>query len=186
MCSELSKLLRYSISYTGKSVALENEIENIKSYLYIMQTRYEDSLEYAWELDNTLDAVRVPKLILQPLIENCFQHGFYDIPPPWKIAIKLYRKSDYWYVSVSNNGRAFPRDSKEQLMRRFNDMRTAFFENSGPVDTVEKHGLGLENTVMRLAIFYDGLEHFDLWSNNGWTTIEIGGVIEYHNQGIDH
>jgi sensor histidine kinase YesM len=186
MCSELSKLLRYSISYTGKSVTMESEIENIKSYLYIMQTRYEDSLEYIWELDNTLDSVRVPKLILQPLIENCFQHGFHDIPPPWKIAIKSYRKSDYWYISVSNNGHAVLRDSKEQLMRRFNDMSAAFFENSGPVDTVEEHGLGLENTVMRLAIFYDGMEHFDLWSNNSWTTVEIGGVLEYQNQSIDH
>jgi sensor histidine kinase YesM len=186
MCSKLSELLRYSVLYTGKSVTLENEMENIRSYLYIMQTRYEDSLEYIWELDHALDIVRVPKLILQPLIENCFQHGFHNILPPWKIVIKSYHKSDCWYVSVSDNGQVFSQDLQKQLIKKFNDINTSFLKNSGLMDTVEKHGLGIENTVMRLAIFYDGHAHFNIDSNNGWTTIEIGGRLEYHNQSIDN
>ncbi|NCC42386.1 MAG: sensor histidine kinase, partial [Clostridia bacterium] len=76
MCSELANLLRYSLSYTGQSVRLEQEIANAESYLYIMKMRYEDDLMYEWNLDTSLNDLRVPKLILQPLIENCFQHGF--------------------------------------------------------------------------------------------------------------
>ena len=48
MCTELSQLLRYSLSYTGQSVILSQEIDNARHYLYIMKTPYEDDLEYEW------------------------------------------------------------------------------------------------------------------------------------------
>ena len=51
-----------------------------------MKIRYEDDLKYEWQLDDSLNDITVPKLILQPLIENCFQHGFHqtgtEILPP--------------------------------------------------------------------------------------------------------
>ena len=89
MCTELSQLLRYSLSYTGQSVLLSQEIDNARHYLYIMKIRYEDDLKYEWQLDDSLNDITVPKLILQPLIENCFQHGFHqagtEILSPMKV-----------------------------------------------------------------------------------------------------
>lgn len=100
MCSELANLLRYSLSYTRQAVLLEQEITNAKSYLYIMKMRYEEDLIYEWNLDESLNSIFVPKLILQPLIENCFQHGFqqteYEILPPWKIRITSFSDDTYW------------------------------------------------------------------------------------------
>ena len=52
MCTELSQLLRYSLSYTGQSVLLSQEIDNARHYLYIMKIRYEDDLKYEWQLDD--------------------------------------------------------------------------------------------------------------------------------------
>ena len=185
MCSELSNLLRYSISYSGKAVSLEQEIHNIKSYLYIMQKRYEDSLVCQFDIDHSLDSIHVPKLILQPIIENCFQHGFRDLPPPWKILVKTYGRDGRWYISVTNNGLPFDAQKKEMLAERLGQFRKsitggAFFdEGDGWRDAFEKQqGMGLENTVMRLAIFCNGNVYLNIDSPTGeesLTAIEIGG-----------
>ncbi|OYP60243.1 hypothetical protein CG709_00220, partial [Lachnotalea glycerini] len=177
MCSELAKLLRYTISYSGKSVPLENEINNIQSYLFIMKTRHEDALECIWELDETINDIHVPKLILQPLVENCFQHGFQDIAPPWKIKIKSYQADGNWYVSVANNGSPFSIDKKEQLFQRFEQYKNSFFEEYDSNQFLEKQGFGLENTVIRLHIFYSGNEYFQISTQNQWTIITIGSKI---------
>ena len=61
MCTELSQLLRYSLSYTGQSVLLSQEIDNARHYLYIMKIRYEDDLKYEWQLDDSLNDITVPE-----------------------------------------------------------------------------------------------------------------------------
>lgn len=114
MCSELANLLRYSLSYTGQSVRLEQEITNARTYLYIMKMRYEEDLLCEWDLDSSIDSLYVPKLILQPLLENCFQHGFQqteiEILPPWIIQIRSWHDESKWYLSVTNNGAPFNND----------------------------------------------------------------------------
>lgn len=180
MCSELATLLRYSISYSGKAVQLKNEINNIKSYLYIMQMRYEDDLQLTWDLDRSIDSISVPKLVLQPLIENCFQHGFNEAPPPWKIKIKSYHTDTHWFISICNNGSPFPKDKEEQIYDKFDKFKHSFFENSDSIEFLEKQGFGLENTIMRLHIFYNGKESFSIHSNPDKTILEIGSELNGH------
>lgn len=183
MCSELANLLRYSLSYTGQSVQLEQEITNAESYLYIMKMRYEDDLLYEWDLDPALNNFRVPKLILQPLLENCFQHGFqqteYEVPPPWIIKIHSFQDASNWYLSVSNNGAPFHKGKLDQLyerVRRFNLLDPP--ENETPQLSLHQ-GFGLENTILRLNIFYHGQEYFQVSSpETEWTTVTIGGPLK--------
>jgi len=176
MCAELGDLLRYSIHYNNKPVTLENEISNIKSFLYIMKTRYEDMLEYTWDLDESLFEIEVPKLILQPLVENCFVHGFQETSPPWKLHIRSFRKENRWFVAISNNGSPFPETVIRYLEIQFENYKK-YFNNTSRSSDLEKKGLGLENTIMRLAIFYQGKEYFKVLPHNQLTTIEIGGPL---------
>ena len=179
MSNELANLLRYSLSNTGQSVALSNEIENIKSYLYIMKMRYEDTLVYTWNLDPTLDSTLVPKLILQPLVENCFQHGFQqtenEILPPWTIDISSYQMKDYWYVKIKNNGAPFDLNTKEKLYDKVKQFQTSEY----PVkDSTFRQGYGLENTILRLNICYNNVAIFEVCNENDHTTsIIIGGPL---------
>lgn len=182
MCSELASLLRYSLSYNGQSVLLEQEITNAASYLYIMKMRYEDDLVYEWDLDPALNTMQVPKLILQPLIENCFQHGFHqqdqEILPPWKIHIRSHRDVSRWYLTISNNGADFPQEKLENLYQRIHQFTLPEFEEDSSMELTQRQGFGLENTVLRLNIYYHGEEYFHVdQQENDMTSITIGGPL---------
>ena len=184
MCTELSQLLRYSLSYTGQSVILSQEIDNARHYLYIMKIRYEDDLEYEWQLDESLNSITVPKLILQPLIENCFQHGFHqagvEIPPPWKISIRSHCDDTRWYLSISNNGAPFPEEKLTALHQKLSGFTFTGNQDMDYENTFRHQGYGLENTILRFHIYYRGEEYFHVSRNDSdnLTTVTIGGPLK--------
>jgi sensor histidine kinase YesM len=55
--------------------------------------------------------IKIPKLILEPIIENAFQHGFRDVEPPWELNIDGYIENSSWYIRVFNIGRRFDDDA---------------------------------------------------------------------------
>lgn len=186
MCSELANLLRYSLSYTGQSVRLEQEITNAASYLYIMKMRYEENLEYDWSLDQTLDHIHVPKLILQPLIENCFQHAFQqteqEILPPWKIRISSACDVTCWYLAVTNNGAPFAEEKLTQLHKRLQHFKLPDYIEEISQESIMRQGFGLENTILRLNFYYRGREYFAVTSTQQeGTTVTIGGPLHFEN-----
>mgnify|MGYP000340987433 CR=1 FL=1 len=89
-----------------------------------MKIRYEDDLKYEWQLDDSLNDITVPKLILQPLIENCFQHGFHqagtEILPPWKIQIRSppRTKTGWLFFPIANNRSSLSKKEKLSNLRR--------------------------------------------------------------------
>lgn len=183
MCTELSQLLRYSLSYTGQSVVLSQEIDNARHYLYIMKIRYEDDLEYEWQLDDSLNTIAVPKLILQPLIENCFQHGFHqagmEILPPWKIQIRSHCDENKWYLSITNNGAPFQEEKLSSLRSKISGFTFTGNQDMDLEAIFQHQGYGLENTILRLHIYYRGEEYFQVSRNeNEQTTVTIGGPLK--------
>lgn len=177
MCSELSNILRYSVSYSGKEVTLKDELQNITSYLYIMEMRYENMMECIWELEPRVEGAKLPKLVLQPIIENCFKHGFQNQRPIWIVKVRSWEENGEWRVAISNSGVEFNRKRVEaylEAVRQFDTLgRTEFLYNG----TDQKNGFGLRNTILRLHMFYHGKEHFAVYVKDGFTTVEIGGSI---------
>ena len=72
----LSKIFRYSISRANETVALCDEIENTKNYLSIWDIRFPGRFKFIWDIDENLLNRKTLKLILQPIMENCFFHAF--------------------------------------------------------------------------------------------------------------
>ena len=75
MVSNLSSFFRHSLSRGEDVITLGEEEEHVRSYLQIQQARYKDILDYAVEIDPALRETRLPKLTLQPLVENALYHG---------------------------------------------------------------------------------------------------------------
>lgn len=183
MCNELASLLRYSLSFSGQTVHFNQEIQHANSYLYIMRMRFENDLECNWNIDPAINKLYIPKLILQPLIENCFQHGFqqnnYEVLPPWRIKIHAYLDKKRWYVSISDNGAPFDKDKLITLKQRIQQLQSSRNSNFEFVPIVPRQGFGLENTILRLSIYYDGDVYFNvIHENEEWTTITIGGPLK--------
>lgn len=75
LVSALTKLFRVSLSRGREVISLADEMEHVRSYLYIQKVRYEDKLNYRIDVPDALLSLRVHKLILQPLVENAIYHG---------------------------------------------------------------------------------------------------------------
>lgn len=150
MIQALSKYLRLSLSKGSDIVTVEDELENVKSYMEIQQIRNEDLFSYT--IDCQVDAAYtwVLKLILQPLVENAIKYGFCDIFEGGKIEIVIKEEKEELCLTVFNSGKPI----EEEMCRRINHM------NSLPLISLKDcfpdsgHGYGVVNIMTRLRLKY--------------------------------
>ena len=74
MCRNLSRIMRYITNTTETTVTLKDELDYVQKYLYCMKVRYQSSLNYSIHVDESLLSQPVPKLIIQPIVENAMEH----------------------------------------------------------------------------------------------------------------
>lgn len=174
MCGTLAELLRYSIRYENRLVEFRNEIKNIQQYISIMKWRYENGLNVRWELDPSLDDVMIPKLILQPLVENCFKHGFEGVKPVWNLQISTRRIDGRWLFEVRDSGNVF----SEEVITELQDNVTRFASSGMRSDNEhEQKRLGLESTLERLYMLYGDAMYWDIRNEEDYVTVTVGGPI---------
>ena len=133
MISRLSDLLRLTFDRSGAArVSLQEELEFLQKYLEIEQTRFHDRLTVRFDIDpDTLDA-EVPRLILQPLVENAIKHGVSPKPGAGLVQISTRRQGENLWIEVSDNGVGLSAGARAQL----------------------RSGVGLSNTRGRLECLY--------------------------------
>ena len=118
MIVKLSRFLRRSIDKKQETMAtLEEEIAMIRDYLDIQAIRFSDRLQYEIDLDEDCAQIRVPRLILQPILENAVKHGIISAAAGGKISIAAVMREDRLHISVQDTGPGFPeRPSKGRGM----------------------------------------------------------------------
>lgn len=105
--TNLSKLLRYSIQSGRTKVRLEVDIQHMESYLMLQKSRYGARLQYSFTVSPDLMVCEIPKLLIQPLIENAIVHNI-DKVDILKIQISAAKDEDIIEISVSDNGQGIP------------------------------------------------------------------------------
>ncbi len=141
MISRLSDLLRLALDNTGaQEVSLQQELDFLKHYLEIQQTRFQDRLQVKLEIDPASLDARVPNLILQPIVENAIRHGVADQETNGQIEIHACRQNGWLQLRVHDNGPGIPSLAMTQL----------------------KLGIGLKNTQDRLTQLYGASHRFEL------------------------
>ncbi len=165
----LAKLFRTSISRGETYVTLRNEIENIQSYLTIQMFRYGDKLKYTMEVDEKFLDFTVPKLILQPIVENALYHGIKPSPQDGVIRIGALEKDGTLILTVSDNGVGM---NEEQLKKMFS------------VDENSHRGIGVTNVHNRIQLCYGetyGLFYFSVPGTG--TRVEIRLPVVRNDEG---
>lgn len=163
MCSCLTHMLGYCVDTKNDFVPLSRELEYMNNYLQLMKYRYLDKLQYEIDVEEAVASLLVPRFILQPLIENCFTHGFKNCEEEvFLIRFSLKTSKDAWHLIIEDNGNGF---SPQDQDRVWNDI--AFVQQSvkNPNAKFVNHitGIGLVNTYARLLI-----------SSSGDVTLRIG------------
>lgn len=176
MCQQVVDMLRYVASYESSMVSFKDEITHTKNYLKLMSARYEECFSYDINVDNKINDIIVPKLILQPLVENCFKDAFNHVEPPWKIHIDVGSDNEYWYIRVEDNGIGFAEEQIKLIDDKVNRYSKNIKEN---YKELKIGGLGLVSTITRLRLSYNSYVEYTIknLSEKG-TVITIRGKIE--------
>lgn len=144
MISLMSKILKYSMNFNDDmNVTLKEEIRHSEYYLEIQKIRFPGQFEVKWDISSDLEAFQIPRLILQPLLENCFNHGFHTDQRLLQVQIHIFRSNGTIFLSVKDNGRGMEQNHSGNLV----------IEKEEPFRS--KH-IGLYNVQKRLYLFFKG------------------------------
>lgn len=141
MITSLSKLLRYSIHDSGEEISVKEDMENIQSYFNILQIRYNKRFANEVNIEESILDCMIPKLIMQPLVENAVKYGFTD-RDKLTVKIKGYEKQDRLIFSCEDDGAGMTPQQLKDIRRRLQQK-----ENK------EGH-LGLYNIHRRIQLMY--------------------------------
>lgn len=171
MCRTLSDLMRYITDTNTPEVMLFQEIGIVQKYLYCMKMRYQGSLNITLETDEALNTILVPKLILQPLVENAVKYGT-DCIPPWHLRIIGRMEEDRWYFTVEDSGNGFSGEALNGLGEKIEEIN-----RSGSTEQAPQRigGMGLVNVYLRWKLYCHGSEIFEYGNNaDGHAYVTIG------------
>lgn len=149
VAQSLAKMFRYSIS-GAPFTTLHEEVEQVRHYLQIQKFRYEDRFSYDIHIEPSLAGARLPKLILQPLVENSIKHGIENRMSGGYISIDVRSLDDARLrIRVCDNGAEL--DGKQLL-----DIRQRLQEPSPSRSQGDRKSIGLDNVNRRLRLHYSG------------------------------
>lgn len=141
MLGSLSLFFRTSLSKGADVVCMSEEIEHTRSYMEIQQTRYRDIMDYSIKVPEELSQVMLPKLTLQPLVENAIYHGAKEKRGKSSIAIRAERESGGDIVlTVEDNGIGMKPERLAQIRKS--------------LDGEEREGFGLAAVNDRIRLYF--------------------------------
>lgn len=172
LCRSLSQIMRYITDNSSSIIELREEIDYVQKYLYCMKVRYQSSLTCTLDIEPELYSIMVPKLIIQPLVENAIKYGT-DCIPPWNISVKGALFKDYWQIDVTDSGNGF----SEENMQMLNEKIEAADANPG-MPEMSINGLGLLNVYLRWKIYKKDAAIFSFGNTpEGHAYVSIGAKL---------
>ncbi|WP_419954274.1 sensor histidine kinase [Neobacillus niacini] len=173
LLTSLSTIMRYSMNMKDDIVPFAAELNHVKSYLSLQKQRFDEQFEFELNIQEEVKEIYIPKMILQPLVENCFKHGFDQHVEEARIQIEAFFENDNKVkISVKDNGMG---PSDEQIEK----IRQELFQGISKADK-QREAIGLKNIYDRLQIYYHNQVNLTVNRNEegGFTvTIVIPNVI---------
>lgn len=172
ICNDLSMLLRYISSNSSFNVQLWQEIEYTLSYIRLIKIKYEERIQFHIQIDEPLLYLSVPKLIVQPLVENCTKYAL-NVTPPWIISIKGFIRKKHWVIQIRDNGGGFAQEYLEGFNRQ---IQTIDLTSGLPDLSID--GMGILNLYTRLFLLYKEDLIFKIENNSDvGACVTIGGPL---------
>ena len=150
MLETLGNFYRRFLSKGSTELSLGEEIEIVKSYLTLQRTRFEDIFTDEYEIEEGLSSIRVPRLILQPFVENSIYHGIRPKGEHGVIRVTVKRQEDFLFLSIYDNGIGMSAHQRELLF-------------SGK----DSRSFGFQGTIERIRYYYKTEDVFEIHSTEG-------------------
>ncbi|MFO7160055.1 MAG: sensor histidine kinase [[Clostridium] cellulosi] len=133
----LGKFYKSFLNSGSETVTINEELEMIKQYLTIQLIRFKDKFTVDWQIDDNVRPLMIPRLTLQPLVENAIKHGIKDNPQAGILLISAALKDGMVVIKIKDNGQGMDEIELEKLLNG------------------EKSGAGLKITRERLKLYFD-------------------------------
>ena len=147
----LGSFYRNTLNSGNDLITVEKEIESIRSYITILNIRYENRLDVSFDIPDELKEYRMLKLILQPLVENAVYHGIKEKEGSGRINIRGWLEGDRILFEVTDDGRGMSEEKISQVLNVKED----------------KKGFGLYSLRQRISLFYNIEEPVEIRSREG-------------------
>ena len=137
----VANLFRYNLSNIDSLVTIQNELKHAEMYLFIMNARFPNKIKVIKEIDETLLNILIPRMIIQPILENVYIHGFNEMEKGCEIIIRVRKVNKHVEIMISDNGAGMDKQKIDSIMIN-NNLGT------------HASGIGLGNIIQRMKLYY--------------------------------
>jgi Putative regulator of cell autolysis len=157
----IGNMFFYSIKDEEDLVDLDKEIHHIKDYLFIQELRFTDRIDIEFNIDENLSKYALPKLIIQPLVENAFRHGLEKKAGLWKLSISTLKNENKINIIVEDNGVGIDEVKLKSINRQLEDNLNNVLHIGG--------SMGVKNIDARIKLYFGSEYGINIKSslNNG-------------------
>lgn len=144
MCLSLIQFYKIGLSKGKELITIKEEFEHVKNYMDIQQLRYEQVFEYSIEIEQSIEATKIPKMTLQPLVENAIYHGMKLRESTGIIVLTAQSIEDGVRVTLYDDGVGMTVEELKNLQRGIETKEIGDYEGS----------FGIRNVVKRLQLYF--------------------------------
>ena len=167
----MSRLFRYNIKQIDSEVTLKQEISNVKDYYELLKVRFGDLIQFHFQIEERTLSLKMPPLILQPLIENSYIHGLSSQENGGEIYIKTFYEENQYKIIVEDNGKGMSNNKIKKILSK----------HCVSQPNHKSTGIGMRNVIDRLELYYKEKDILDIQSEEGKGTKVI---ISINRQGV--
>jgi Predicted signal transduction protein with a C-terminal ATPase domain len=171
----LARLMEANLSEGEKTVPISREISYIRDYFKIMSKKFGDRIQLITDIEPAALDWKIPRLLLQPLVENSIRHGFQYIESGL-IRIRIAASDDRLTVVIEDNGQGMPRERLESLRFMLKEQKYPALLSKFPhrsLEEAERESVGILNIIRRVRILYGDGARLDIDSTEGQGTTLI-------------
>lgn len=174
-----AEIFRYNLKGLDYNATLEEEINNVMAYMNLLTTRFGDMIDFRLDVTETTDIAEfvIPRMTLQPLVENAYIHGISKSENGGIIELKVRKEEERVYVIISNTGEAIPEDIIQLILNR--QLKKEI--NAGYKGHTT--GIGIDNVLNRLRLFFDERNVMDINCKDGITSFIL--CLPYNHRDIN-
>ncbi|MCM3740786.1 histidine kinase [Oceanobacillus luteolus] len=152
----VAELLRYNLNKLENSASLFEEVQVLNQYMNIQNTRFIDRLQFHLDIDESCLDVQIPRLTLQPIVENAIIHAIEPVEDGGSIWFRIIEELEHVRIEIEDDGPGMTEEKVQQMLQLKKTKSEGHFT-----------GIGISNVVKRLSLFYNNHDVFDIESKVG-------------------
>lgn len=153
---KVSEFFRYNIRKGKEITTLRDEVELVENYVYILNVRFSNEIRLLCQIEEAAWGCRIPRMILQPIVENCIRHGYQNKDGEKRIDLQAGREENCYCISIRDYGCGMTKKQIKEIKER--DLQQVVLEKEAA------HGIGLDNVIGRLKMFTEAEDVIEITS----------------------